>query len=532
MFSRGVSSRALSACAMVLLTVVAAAHFASAQQIWVDESTQLSGITLDPFEVLHWLAGVDAGRFGVPGDRMPPVSYWLGWAWSQLFGPGENSLRALSILATGISVALVFDVAWVTFGAAAAWITGLWFGLAPTVLTLGVEIRAYPFLLLGSSITTWLTARLAAASARQAAVLWPALAAACLAACYAHFFGLVMSGAAGVAWLLICQQRKLSFWRPIATGAAIGVGCAGLVPFLLASSAVSTSIDAGGDGNSRLVAGVGRLAYRLLGGHPALGVYWIVAVVTAGAGAICIVCAALKWRRQTLLAKALLVAFASGLAVTLLARVLSSKFDPLLISYNCWMLPPLALLVGSSAAGVGSWVQFRMAWLRVVPALVAVLGVLSGTLIFLTHASTFAHSGADTIVDSVREAAKDGEVIALHDAQGAWGHSYFPLRYAFGPDLVQGLANLLPDTGALSIDGLAPTDAHIPTDVLHGRKVALISTRAQGFNELGAYVRTGAEPQLASLQLQRGLEQVGCKRLSDEVFVAFASSDFSMYDCP
>src|SRR5215467_5936888 len=67
--------------------------FARAQDIWLDESTQLSGITLNFWEMLRWLAGADPDRLGVPGDRMPPVSYLLDWLWLNVNGPSEIGFR-------------------------------------------------------------------------------------------------------------------------------------------------------------------------------------------------------------------------------------------------------------------------------------------------------------------------------------------------------------------------------------------------------------------------------------------------------
>src|SRR5258707_15051574 len=63
--------------------------FAHVQDIWVDESTQLSGITLRFSEMLRWLSGIDVARFDVPGDRMPPISYALDWLWLRFSGPSE-----------------------------------------------------------------------------------------------------------------------------------------------------------------------------------------------------------------------------------------------------------------------------------------------------------------------------------------------------------------------------------------------------------------------------------------------------------
>ena len=56
--------------------VVSAGLFLPHQSLWNDEATQLCGVGLDPVEVTRWLAGWSHHNFGIPSDRMPPVSYW------------------------------------------------------------------------------------------------------------------------------------------------------------------------------------------------------------------------------------------------------------------------------------------------------------------------------------------------------------------------------------------------------------------------------------------------------------------------
>ena len=60
-----------------LLFFVCAVHFALAQNLWIDESTQLSGATLPLGRLFAWLTGTREPSFGVPPDRMPPISYLI-----------------------------------------------------------------------------------------------------------------------------------------------------------------------------------------------------------------------------------------------------------------------------------------------------------------------------------------------------------------------------------------------------------------------------------------------------------------------
>ncbi|WP_150122029.1 hypothetical protein, partial [Sulfitobacter sp. HI0129] len=89
---------ALLALATCALFVAMAGLFALRQSIWIDETTQLSGLALDFRTQLAWLAGSSDVNLGVPPDRMPPLSYWLGGLWTEVFGLTEGSMRWFGIV--------------------------------------------------------------------------------------------------------------------------------------------------------------------------------------------------------------------------------------------------------------------------------------------------------------------------------------------------------------------------------------------------------------------------------------------------
>ena len=62
--------------------MLAGQWFLPQQAFWLDEATQLSGEGLGPWGVTRWLAGMDSHGFDQFPDRMPPLSYYLGWAWA------------------------------------------------------------------------------------------------------------------------------------------------------------------------------------------------------------------------------------------------------------------------------------------------------------------------------------------------------------------------------------------------------------------------------------------------------------------
>src|SRR5580765_5828134 len=131
-----------AALAVACVAVGLSSGFAAQQEIWLDETTQLAGLSLGPARVLPWLAGADPGRFaGIPADRMPPLSYWVGWLWSQAFGRSEASLRALGVALGAAAALLVFASARRLWGRAAGYLAGLSFALSPNVIVSSVEIR-------------------------------------------------------------------------------------------------------------------------------------------------------------------------------------------------------------------------------------------------------------------------------------------------------------------------------------------------------------------------------------------------------
>ena len=65
------------------------------RSIWVDETTQMSGLAGNPVEITQWLMGRIKYNTNLQDDRMPPLSYWAGWLWSRIFGLGERQMRLL-----------------------------------------------------------------------------------------------------------------------------------------------------------------------------------------------------------------------------------------------------------------------------------------------------------------------------------------------------------------------------------------------------------------------------------------------------
>jgi hypothetical protein len=194
------------------------------------------------------------------------------------------------------------------------------------------------------------------------------------------------------------------------------------------------------------------------------------------------------------------------------------------------MLPQLALLVAASAPA-WSELKLRSAQLRFAPAAVAVLGAALGCGILLSQARVFAHTASERIAAELQAHSQVADLVVLHDESAAWGHLYFPLRYLFGPGLRQTLVQTDPMTGSLSVSTISEPRTAIAIEQLRALKVVLLSTQPQGFEQLGAFVRSGTAPSLVAEPLRSGLEKVGCRATSSQVFVAFAASELQWLKC-
>ena len=150
--------------------VLAASAFLPHQTLWSDETVQMSGLELGPTRVVWWLVGAENPDFDQYPDRTPPLSYWLGWGWSRIFGLSETSMRWFGVTCVTIAVALVYESGRRAYGVAIGTTAGLIFGLSPQVIIMAVEIRAYPLFLLWSASALLFTVQLLMhASVRDAA---------------------------------------------------------------------------------------------------------------------------------------------------------------------------------------------------------------------------------------------------------------------------------------------------------------------------------------------------------------------------
>ena len=469
---------ALGLLSTVALAVIAAALFLPHQSLWVDEATQLSGLTLSPSELVRWLADGRRHDFGVPADWMPPLSYWLGWGWAHLFGLTETSMRWFGTACVGLAVALLFRAAHRLFGLRAAIFAGAFLALSPNVCVTAVEIRAYPlFLLTTAGAIDALSVLLIDGGPRAPRTAWIALGVWLVAGIYTHFFGLILAGAVLTGLGLFLGR---SSWRQLAALAAAVVAAAmGLRPFVRASIAMSP----GGSETHRLHE-VAQLFFRLVA-HPTMNAIPVaIAAALLGATALGAYAAYLGWRKQRALGF-LLVVLTTGLAVTVVAAFAVHGFTAAKTSYATWALPLVSLILAAPAA-------IRAPRGGILPLSFALLFLGAqalGTLQLWRHGEYFAHGPTDRIARIVDEIGAQ-ETAVIHVASPDYASVYFPLRYLYGPALAQFVVGPDHPVG----QPLDIASSTWPAQLSPFRRLLVVRAKVENGAEIGEQLRHGERP--------------------------------------
>ncbi len=429
--SEGGAARWIGLATVVLALVVGSALFLPRQSLWLDEATQMSGLSLDPARVVRWLLGTERFNFGQLRDRTPPLSYWLGWAWSRAFGYGEASFRWFGVVCVAVASALVFEAGRLAFGTVAGWAAGLAFSLSPAVVMLAVEIRAYPLFLLWSASAWYLLVRWQMGEDGPSWSTQTALALVLAAAVGTHYFGVVLSGGVLVALAVLDRRRGRRLGPVVGVGGVVAVAVVGIVPFIRTSVGLYRYGPDRFAGTARRLNGLKNLLVGQVG-HVTLTVVRPVEVVALVAAAALVILAIWSMgtvrRRNAGLAVAL--ALGAGFAAVAVAKLAMSRFDPATPSYNAWMRPGMCLLL---ASGVAS--RARRTAVACCGALIVAQGF--GVYQLAAHGEHFAHGPHRAISGMIRRVGP-GEVAVVHDDPS--DRAIFlssPIRCEWGPGLEQ-----------------------------------------------------------------------------------------------
>jgi hypothetical protein len=444
---------------LALIFAAGAGYFATLQNIWIDESTQLSGLTLAPLALLRWLGGQPV-PFGVPADRMPPISYLVDGACWRTICNSPFAFRILHLLVALAGICTIAGLLYRRYGALPALVGGLLLVTSPKLIEAAVEIRAYPLFFALTCAQIALFFRLFDRPKLDGRLLI-AFFLLSVVTLYTHFFGLV-SSAAFCTGLLIGRGRTVrDATAIIGLGVAILVAALGLLPFI--TGAVGAS-DMGAEPMSLTPFGLLTFLLRLLG-HSSTMLSPVVATVYLATFVLLppMAIAGVVQKQRGLPAilgdplVALGIALLAGLGATVLAALLVQGFNPLKPSYSIWALPLFATLAGAACAPMagGPWLRRGVAAL----ATLSLLAALWGCVAFLRHAHWFVHGPEAAIAAEI--GADPTRTAVIYQGQ-RWSYGYFPLHYRAHGRLAQwiatpdGLLHRINPGGVIAPQGIDP----------------------------------------------------------------------------
>jgi hypothetical protein len=414
---------------LLMLFSVAAISFSYQQNLWVDESTQLSGLTLSIVDMYYWLGGLIDNPFPVPSDRMPMLSYLLGSVWISVFGADVLALRYLSIVLV-VSSLVILSLYFLKKQQAVVLLGALVFlCLSSNLLINAVEIRAYALFFALSLVAVLLYVDLVLTLERGdgVAVHVVLLSLVLMLAINTHFFGLVLSGALLGTYFLsgFFDRRFVLRWQYIAVvTVCLGVGIAFIVLPVLAS----ITSQGGGKASVSIITPAIKLVYRLVAHQSMMGLFflpYIALLLVYGVIVVSLV------QRPTLMKLSLTLMLMLGFGAVFVANVFLSSFDALAPHYNIWMLPILAVLFGYCVADLIFPKQ-----VMVLLGLVFSLGWGQYTL--AVSGEKYAHTRFDQVELRVSEYRAQGAVGVLYNK--AMAKTWFAGRYVFADSVNQYIA--------------------------------------------------------------------------------------------
>ena len=429
-------SKAFLAGLVVLSAYLATAiWFATGQSIWTDETTQLRGLTLSFSDQLQWLMGrtgqLDAG-LGVPPDRMPPISYWIGGLWSSVFGLTEMSLRLMGISAMALAAPALWIAGYRLAGSSGRLFLMAALFTAPGLIIVGGEIRTYPIFFCLAAWALWAyTGALLAETRRDRTRATTALTVFAILMAYAHFFGVVAGTCLFAGLVLHRLIIRLSVLPVLLATAITMLSWTGLAPFVMAAMGISDGPAPPTPALAEAVRDAVHFLIRLfadpvfLANHAAL----ILLGLSIGLMGLFTLLRGFTGDRQRLAVMLALavpgIASVTGLGVL---NVLISGFETLRPSYSIWLIPFLFafLTYGLGAGGVGRVAAFA--------GLALVVANLMATTTLLKYAPLYIHGAGEWLAARI-EAPDD--VLLVHDNRDPWGHSYFPVFHIEGNVLTQ-----------------------------------------------------------------------------------------------
>ncbi len=432
---------ATAAFFLVALFLLIAGSFALHQNLWVDESTQLSGLSLSFVDIYRWLGALIDNPFPVPSDRMPVLSYWLGAAWAVVFGLDVLAMRWFSIVLVASSLCLLTFFLLRRGQPVVLFSSLLFLCLSPNLTIIAVEIRAYALFFLLSVVAILLYIDIIWSREkgqnidRHILVLIVVLA----LAINTHFFGLVLCGSLLLTYLLTTLfDKRFEFKAQYFWLASVLLSLA--ILFIVLPVMASFTSQAGGKSSQSIVGPAVKLIYRLVSHQSMQSVSWFPFAALA-IFYLTIVFSLIK--KISLIKVSLIIILASGFTVVFIANIFLSNFDALAPHYNIWMLAVIALLFGFSVADLLPTQQWVVCCL-----LALLLGFGQYTL--AVSGEKYAHNRFDQIQARVEQYEGSDNLAIIYNKPMA--KTWFASLYSFSPSIGQfivtpeGYVNLRTDT--------------------------------------------------------------------------------------
>jgi hypothetical protein len=440
----------LIAAVLIAALAVEFYAFARVQDIWADETTQLSALSLDFWGMLRWLAGADPDRLVAPLDRMPPVSYMLDWLWLHFHGSSEIGFRLFHAAFVIAGTSCLATVVWRELGRSAMIVSLGFLVLSPKLIQTGVEIRAYPIFFALTCAQAAVFLRLVASPTKIDRKLLTLFAAICLLAVYTHFYGIVSSCAFFLALGISLLRRPMALGEITCAFLVVVIGSLGLMPFVSAAAQKQDFLSATAAG---LVttdkSAIRYLSYLLKLVGDSANMVSISASILFFGGAIALLAATtfaaarrigdgepkpFDWLVAVVISGILATVAASWFVARFDALKTSSTFNALTESYSVWLMVPISVLIGAGAVSATGFRAWDIAGRRVaVSALL--IGAAMSTYLFFNHATLFVH-GPRRFIGALYDKAAAPKAV-VYEAGAGWGWSYVPLQYSHHGEVVQ-----------------------------------------------------------------------------------------------
>ena len=498
---------------LLLLFLVAAVLFSYHQNLWVDESTQLSGLSLSVVDMYYWLGGLIENPFPVPSDRMPMLSYLLGALWSSVFGVDVLHMRWLSLSLVLLSLAML-TIYFLKKQQPIVLLSSLVFlCLSSNLLINAVEIRAYAlfFALSVFAVLLYVDIVLTLERGGNISTHVMALSLVLMLAINTHFFGLVLSGAMLGAYLLTCffdRRFTMKVQYIIVVAVCLGIGIACIVLPVIASF----TSQGGSKASTSIIAPAVKLIYRLVAHQSMMGVFvlpYIALLLVYGVITVSLV------KRLTLVKVSLVLILGLGFGAVFVANIFLSNFDALAPHYNIWMLPVVAILLGFCLADVDS--------LKVCVVLFILAVCLGwGQYTLAVSGEKYAHTRFDQVEQRVNEYRTQGTMGVLYNQSMA--KTWFAGRYVFSDTINQYIATSEGYTDLLTGEPISQSSIEAKNDivmVVYGKDIYsdyLVSHSA-------SYAVSDDSPVYQQMTLLKPLWQV----IDSGAYLAQESADIVVY---